>query len=527
MTVLDWFVLAAYLAGMIGFSVWIGRGQRDADDYYVGGRSLPWWAVGISTMATQSSAISFISIPAFVALKTGGGMKWLQYELAVPLAMIFVMTFLLPFFRKLELISVYEYMELRFGRGARLFLSGVFLVSRGFGTAVGVYATGIVLQTMLGLPLWAVLAIVGVVTVIYDTIGGMKAVVYSDVIQMGVLLVGIGAAIVCAASITGGVGTWFTSFPAERWTALEPTWGLGDGGKAPFWAYLIGGFFLYCSYYGTDQSQVQRELSTPSLDDTRRALLLNGLVRFPLTLLYILLGLALGAAYVASPELQASVSKPDELVPRFILGFLPAGLRGLVLAAVLSAAMSSLDSSINSLSAATLRDFIDPDGKRPPAQILRLSKWTTVLWGAAVTVLALFCGNISDTVVEAVNKVGSAFYGPVLAAFVLGVATKRVNSIGVITGVLAGVAFNLVLWVTGAPIHFMWWNAFGFAVTALVGWMASGLAAAPAKEVLARYTLAGAGLYKDLGRQKAFALTLTAYFLVILAVVLGSHALAG
>ena len=154
MTTLDWIVVDVYICGLIGMSVYLGKGQSDQDDYYVGGRNLPWWAVGISTMATQSSAISFISIPAFVALREGGGMKWLQYELAVPIAMIFIMVFLLPFFRKLKLVSVYEYLELRYGPGARTFLSGVFLISRGFGTGVGVYATALVLTAMLGIPIW-------------------------------------------------------------------------------------------------------------------------------------------------------------------------------------------------------------------------------------------------------------------------------------------------------------------------------------------------------------------------------------
>ncbi|MEL6823923.1 MAG: sodium transporter, partial [Calditrichota bacterium] len=191
MTVIDWSILVTYMLGMIGLSVYLGRGQSSTDDYYVGGRSLPWWAIGISTMATQSSAISFISKPAFVALKEGGGMTWLQFELALPLAMIVIIAVLVPFFRKLELVSVYEYLELRFDKSIRYLISGVFLFSRGLAAGAVIYATAIVLSVCLEIELWITILIIGTVTVIYDTIGGMTAVIWSDVIQLILLLGGI------------------------------------------------------------------------------------------------------------------------------------------------------------------------------------------------------------------------------------------------------------------------------------------------------------------------------------------------
>jgi SSS family solute:Na+ symporter len=212
----------------------------------VGGRKLSWWAVGLSTMATQTSAISFISIPAFVALKEGGGLTWLQYELAVPLAIILVMAFLIPFFRKLKLISVYGYLEWRFGSSVRYLVSGVFLISRGLATGVGVYASGIVLSVCLGIPLWLTILIIGVVTVIYDTIGGITAVVYSDVIQMVVLISGIIVCIVFAADIVGGLDDVWASFPKVRRIAIDPSTGLkSTGASVPFWAFLFGGIFLF------------------------------------------------------------------------------------------------------------------------------------------------------------------------------------------------------------------------------------------------------------------------------------------
>lgn len=525
MTGIDWGIIVVYLLGMIGLSVYLGRGQSSQDDYYVGGRNLPWWAVGISTMATQTSAVSFISIPAFVALKEGGGLTWLQYELAVPLAMVFVMVLFIPFFRHLELISVYEYLEHRFSPAVRLLMSGVFLLSRGLGTGVGLYASGIVLEVCLGLPLWATILLVGIVTVIYDSIGGMAAVVYSDVIQMFVLIGGLVLCIVFALDVAGGYEAAIASVEPSRWVAFDRGTGLGDGAKAPFWGFLIGGFFLYASYYGVDQSQAQRELSAPTLKDTKRSLVFNGLARFPLTILYLALGISLGAAYAASDSLQAAIpaTKPDHLVPQFILLELPTGLRALLFAAILAAAMSSLDSALNSLSAATMQDFIERRGKLEPKAMLRIGKITTITWGAGITVFALiiaYAGEGGDTVIEIINKVGSAFYGPILAAFLVGVASQRVNATGVIAGVFAGVGVNVVLWLAVPSVYWMWWNVTGLVVAVIAAFVASAAGAPPTEDQRRRFTLKGAGMLEDEKQWLPTYAVLAAYFVVILGVVL-------
>lgn len=518
MNAFDWSIIIVYLVGMIGLSVYLGRGQSSQEDYYVGGRNLPWWAVGISTMATQTSAISFISIPAFVALKPGGGLTWLQYELAVPLAMILVMAFLLPFFRKLELVSVYEYLELRYAPSVRYLMSAVFLVSRALATGVGVCACAIVLSVCLGTPLWLTILIIGVVTIIYDTIGGITAVVYSDVIQMVILVGGLVLCIVYAASSVGGFDTILTSLPAERWNTLDLSTGLGDGSATPFWGFFVGGLFLYTSYYGTDQSQVQRELSASSLDDTKRSLVFNGLARFPLTVFYILLGLAVGAVYVQSAELRAAIPSEhlDYLVPQFILQHLPSGARALLFAAILAAAMSSLDSALNSLSASTMRDFIERGRDPSEKRILRLSKLTTMLWGIIITGFAFLVGNISETVVEGINKIGSAFYGPILASFLVGVLSKRANATGIFVGVLAGVGFNLFLWLALPEVFWMWWNLFGLLISVVITYIVSLMTAPPKLEQINAYTLTGSGMLKQERRWLPMYALLVGYFVVIL-----------
>jgi SSS family solute:Na+ symporter len=462
--------ICAYLVGMILLSIYLGRGQTDQADYYVGGRNLPWWAVGISTMATQTSAISFISVPAFVALREGGGLTWLQYELAVPLAMIFVMIFLLPFFRRLELISVYEYLERRYGPGTRSLLAGVFLLSRGLASGVGMYAAAIVLSVCLRTELWLMILVIGIVTLIYDTIGGMKAVVYSDVIQMGILAGGI---ILCVGYALSEVGGWSAVLAAHdpaRFKALDFSTGWGDGGKFPMWGFLIGGFFLYASYYGCDQSQVQRELSAPTASDTKLSLMFNGFARLPLTLAYVFLGLAVGAVFALRPEAMSLIpaGNPDFMIPTFVLEYLPHGIKALIFAAILAASMSSLDSALNSLSASTMRDFIE---RYMPLKDVRhhllLGKLTTVAWGVLIIIFAFMLGG-EETVVERINKVGSAFYGPILAAFVTGLTIRRVSGSGMVIGILAGVGLNFVLWLGFADVFWMWWNFTGCVVAVLV-----------------------------------------------------------
>lgn len=521
MAVIDWIIIAAYLAGMIGMSVYLGRGQEDDADYYVGGRKLPWWAVGISVVATQSSAISFVSVPAFVALREGGGLAWLQYELAVPVAMIFVMLLLVPYFRGLQLVSVFEFLTARFGPGTAKLLSTIFLLSRGFGTGVGVYATAVVLSSMMHLPTSVTILIIGVAAIIYDTIGGITAVVYSDVIQLGLIVLGALLCILYGASEAGSFGALTSNIDASRLDAYQPGFGFTEGETIPFWAFLIGGFFLYASYYGTDQSQVQRVLCTSSTEEASRSLFFNGLARLPLTGLYLVLGLAVGATYQVSPELQDAVATAgsiDALVPKFILLYLPAGVRGILLAAILAAAMSSLDSAINSLSAVTMRDYVEPLTSLDEGQQLWYGKVTTVVWGVLVTLFAFGAGGISQTVIEATNKVGSAFFGPVLATFVLGVLTRSVSSPGMVLGVLTGVAINLSLWLTDAPVHWMWWNAVGFGVTAAVAvastaaWKSTRAISIPSRREVVGELRLGPTHY-----------ALLTYFAVILALILGTH----
>ena len=520
MTHWDWWVIVAYLGLTLGMSGWLARGQQSSADYYVGGRVMPWWSLAISTLATQSSANSFIGIPAFVALVPGGGLTWLQYELMVPVAMIVVCVLLIPLFRGLSVISVYEYLERRFDRPTRLVLSAVFLLSRGLATGVALYAAALVVQVCTGLALPWCIVLMGGVTVVYDSLGGMRAVVWTDVAQMAILLGGIGVCLVYAMELAGGLDGVLASFPAERLHTVQWSHGLGDGARAPLWGFVVGGLVLYVSYYGVDQSQVQRQLSSTGIAAARRVLLFNGLARFPLTLLYVALGLAVGAVYLQHEALRSAVSlgRVDGLMPRFIELYLPSGVRGLLVAAILAAAMSSLDSALNSLSASTMRDFVEQ--RVPPHRQVLAARCTTLAWGVLITFFALTIGDLGGNVVEGINRVGAMFYGPLLAAFLTGVLDRRARGPAVLAGVALGLAVNLVLaQAFGMAVYWMWWNVSGLVVATLATMVGSRLMLPPGADRLAGTTLDVAALRASWSASRGAVCLLSLYAAAIFAIV--------
>ncbi|RMH86224.1 MAG: sodium:proline symporter [Calditrichaeota bacterium] len=501
---LDWAIMVVYLATLIWLSYRIGRTQKDEEDYYLGGKRVHWIPVGISTMATQLSTNSMLGAPAFVAFSLGGGLLWLQYELAVPLAMIFIMIFLVPFFKKSGVISIYEYLELRLGPVTRVLLSVLFQFIVAFGTGVTVYGISIVLQVCLGIPFWLAVLLLGVVTVIYDTLGGIRSVILSDVLQMLILVIGIAVAGYYAVSLSGGFSGVLAHFDPERLKALDISGhGLGDGATFAFWPMLVGGFFLYVAYYGCNQTQVQRHLSTAHIDDTNMALVMNGILRFPVVVGYCLLGVAIGAFAVLKPEFLSMLPTREVLnngvveqvpnfnaaVPMFVLRYLPHGIIGVIIVALFAAAMSSLDSTLNSLSATTMRDIVERFfGKAVsgnPGKALLWSKGITVFWGVACVTFSFFVGNISDSIIVSINKIGSLANGPILATFLLAILTRRANDWGTVIGIVAGFLVNLYLWLYVPGVSWLWWNVIGCGVTFGVGYAVSLAFAAPSSEKIA------------------------------------------
>lgn len=479
---IDWFVIGTYLVGLIAFSAWLSRKQHSREDYYVGGHNVGPLPIAISTMATQCSTNSILGAPAFVAFAAGGGLIWLQYELAVPLAMLAIMIFLLPMFRGLGVISVYEYLERRFDLPTRLTLSGLFQLVRAFATAVTVYSISLVVELITGMSFFWSVVLLGAVTLIYDVLGGVRAVIYSDVAQMTILTVLLVTLFGLLLDEAGGFTAMLASVPAERLQTLDfSNHGLGDGATFAFWPMLFGGLFLYVSYYGVDQSQVQRELCARTIDEGKTSLLLNGLLRFPLVLLYCFVGVGIAAYAASHPEFLASLPMEDGgpnynvAVPSYMLQALPAGLVGLGMIALFAAAMSSLDSVINSLSASSMEDFVRRFHKGPwtDTKELLISRGLTLAWGSLTLVFSFYVGSIAETVLEAINIVGSLINGPVLGVFALGLLTRRANGPGAIAGLLGGFGFNLWCWVYLPAVSWLWWNVFGFLVTFGLGYLLS------------------------------------------------------
>ncbi|MEM8563754.1 MAG: sodium:solute symporter [Pseudomonadota bacterium] len=528
---LDWFVIGLYLVALISLSAWLSRRQHSRGDYYVAGRHTGPWPIAVSILATQCSTNSILGAPAFVAFAAGGGLIWLQYELAVPIAMIFIMVFLLPMFRSLSLISVYEYLERRFDLSTRLLLSGVFQFVRAFATAVTVYSISLVIELISGLSFFWSVVLLGVITVVYDILGGIRAVIYSDVIQMLILVAVLLALFTLLLSQVGGFEQLFNQLPEDRRAAVDFSHhGLGDGKDFAFWPMLFGGILLYVSYYGCDQSQVQRELCARNVDDGNRALMINGLLRFPLVLLYCLIGAGLAVYAAGTPDfisaLPISGDAPNYnlAVPLYMLQQLPAGVVGIALVALFAAAMSSLDSVINSLSATTMEDFVRRFHRGETwsdTRELIYARLLTALWGVVTLVLAFYVDDIADTVLVAINKIGSLINGPVLAVFALGILTKRCNGLGAKTGLIAGFALNLYCWQFLPNLSWLWWNVFGALTTLIVGLGVSLTSARPLQDL--------ASLVWSRGRYQRFGFELNwlpryaallLYFLVLLAVLM-------
>lgn len=473
----DWIVIAAYLSAMLFLAGWLGRRQTGGRDYFLGGSRLSPSSLAASTIATQCSTNSLLGAPAFVGFTTGGGLLWLQYELAVPLAMAGLMFILLPA-RALGVTSIYEVVDRNIGRGARLLASATFLLFRGVATGVTIYGVGLVITSIIDLSYAAAVALVMVVVIIYDVLGGLKAVVISDVIQLLLLIATVLVSLVLIADVVG-----WNAFFAQRTDTLVSGWGV-DGDSYSFWPMLIGGLFLYTAYYGADQSQAQRVLAAPDTRGAGQVLLLNGLLRFPLVFCYCLLGLGLAAFAAVDPGLVQSLpatasGEPNYnlVFPAFVFTNFAPGFIGLVIVGLLAAAMSSIDSAVNSLSAATVEDFIQPRLATPVtgAAALRLSRVVTIGWGVAAVAFSFQVENIAPTVLEAINKVGSMANGSLLALIASAVMLKGIRQGAAIAGFVGGILSNLLIANLMPQVSWLWWNVIGFVAAALSTILLSGV----------------------------------------------------
>ena len=536
---IDYAIVGIYIVFFLGMGYFF-KDNKDSKDYFLGGRSMGWFPLSLSTMATQLSAISFISAPAFVGLKLGGGMKWLTFEFAVPLAMICIMLFIIPPLFRSGVVSIYEFVEKRFSASTRLVLSVVFQISRALGTGVMVYTIAIILQAVLDIDYIYTILIISVITIVYSWQGGMKAVVWGDAIQMILLFGGLLVCLVYGWQLVQDAGGLANGFDPERLQVIDMNLGIGPDQEYGFWPMLIGGFFLYVSYYGCDQTQAQRMLSAKNEKTIRQLLLANGVLRFPVVFIYCTMGLIIGSLVSLSPEFMADIAsttqkhfpqeyastgfKADLMIPVFIIRYLPHGFIGLLMVAIMSAAMSSLSSTVNSLSAVSVEDFFNRGKKKlEGAAYMRISKYAVVFWGVVCIAFSFLFGGNKNTVIEIINAIGSVFYGPVLVTFILAIFSKRVNHIGMNAGIITAVLINLMFSSTiqgifgfdlGIEIFWIWLNFTGVLISLVVAYVVSFLT--PAIPIKKGETIAFKVKRSDIFSKEVY--ILVAYFVLILIV---------
>lgn len=546
MTAIDWAVLVGTLAVIVLYGAWRSRGARDVDTYVRGDGSLGWPTIGLTIMATQASAITFISTP---AQGFSDGMRFVQFYFGLPLAMIVIAAVFVPAYHRLRVRTAYEFLEHRFDARVRYLGGLLFLVGRGLGTGITLYAPSIVLSQILGWPLQPTIWAIGLIVVLYTVSGGTKAVAITQKQQMIVMLTGLAvAAIVVIVRLPDKVSVGDAVQLAGAFERMNPlTFDFDPADRYNFWSGTIGGFFLALSYFGTDQSQVQRYLSSSSVAESRVGLLFNGMFKIPMQFLILFIGVmvfvfylftrppvhfdeptlarlqathgaevaALNARHDAAFESQRAAAlafldargSPREAAARtelraaseqsaavrtdakalikralpdaetrdndfifltFVLDFIPVGLVGLLIAVILCAAMSAVSSGLTSLGASTAVDFylrIRQATGRPPASAkhgLRATQIATIAWGGIALGFASIA-SLFDNLIEAVNILGSIFYGTILGLFVVAFFLRRVTATPVLVGAVAAQTTVVFLFFYSS-LSYLWYNVVGCVV---------------------------------------------------------------
>jgi Na+/proline symporter len=546
---LDWLIVGAYLVYIVYDGLRLTKKSNEVEGYFLAHRSLPWWAVGLSVMATQLSAITLVGT---TGQAYADGMRFIQFYFGLPFAMVVLCMTVVPFFYRAKVYTAYEYLERRFDAKTRALTSFFFLISRGLSCGVIVAAPSVILSIVFGWNEITTIMVMGLSTTLYTMFGGVQAVTWTDVKQMVVIIVGLVVILivivgkfpdsvsmseaVALAGVTGRLKTVDPSFnPNETYT---------------LWSGLIGGMFLAMSYFGCDQSQVQRFLTARSVSQGRTSLLMSAFIKIPMQVLILFIGVmvfifyqfqqpplifkaddrakmeksaeyrklndeysqafesrqraALAFAgtegqsvtadaarqiYLESNERMNDVRKRvgdlvkaetgksfndvNYVFPTFVTTFAPAGVIGLIIAAIFAAAMSSISAELAALSTATVIDFYRRHFKKsaPDAHYLFVSKLATGFWGIFACIVALYAGRLGS-LIEVVNKFGSFFYGSLLGVFVLAIGTKRATGNGAFFGLIAGI-LSVAIVSRYSSISFLWYNLIGCVVVVAVGMLLS------------------------------------------------------
>lgn len=547
----DWSIVIVYLAYVIWHGLKLSRGTTDTEGFFLAGRSIPWWAVGLSVMATQMSAITLIGT---TGQAYEDGMRFIQFYFGLPLAMIILCVTAVPLFYRARVFTAYEYLEQRFDAKTRTLTSFFFLLSRGLGVGVIIAAPAVVLSIVLGWNELATIFVIGLSTTLYTMLGGVQSVTWTDVKQMVIILAGLSLCVfVIITNLPAGVSfsdAMNVAGAAGKLQTIDFSFDLNE--RYTIWSGMIAALFLFLSYFGCDQSQVQRYLTARSVDEGRISLLMSAFLKIPMQFLFLLVGILVfvfylfsappmifneedvtraaavqpieherlqgefadahqlrhlaalrfideqntteritaRAGYIAANEAyqdkrreatefvrqtngDSSFSDVNYVFPVFVIENMPRGLVGLIVAAILAAAMSSVAAELNALATASTMDFYRRhiNVNSSEKQMLRFGRLSTLVWGVFACIVATFATNLGS-LIEVVNTFGSFFYGSLLGVFVLAFAVPRAKSAGAFYGLLFGI---VSVWIASSTtdIAFLWFNVVGCLVTVAAGYLIS------------------------------------------------------
>jgi solute:Na+ symporter, SSS family len=469
----DYLVIIAYLLAITAFGSWFSRFQHSTRDYFLTGRSVPGWAICFTIVATETSTLSFIGVPAEVFSAPNerytGNMTFLQLVLGYILGRVLVSLVFIPAYFRGELYTSYELLRRRFAAPIKNLAAIIFLVGRSVADGIRLYATALVISVVTGVPVMLTVLVLGTAMIVYTVRGGASAVIWTDVVQMFVYVGG--ALLVLGGLVTAVDGGWRAGFHigemAGKFQVLDLS--LDFTRVYTLWSGVIGGMALTLATHGTDQFLVQRLLSARSPEHAARGLVFSGLIVFAQFTLFLVIGVFLFAYYQQHPLPEGT--QPDQVLATFVLNSLPHGIIGFIVAAIVAAALSP---SVNALAATTINDFYLPyvNAAASQQQLMRLSRYATIFWGVVQLGFAVAAQWMRQSVLSAGLSVLSITAGPVLGAFLVGVLTERVGTGAMLTGMLAGVAVVAWVWWSNAAA-WTWYSAAGLAVTVSVALVAS------------------------------------------------------
>lgn len=467
----NWTVLAVYLLGMLGMGIYFMRRENGSDDFFRGGGRIPWWAAGISIYATMLSAITYMAIPA-KAYAT----NWTYYPMLVTILLVSypVIKYYLPYFRKLNVTSAYEYLEQRFNAATRLLASGLFIVFMVARMALVLYLPSLALTAVTGIDIRTCIVLMGAVTIIYCTMGGVEAVIWGDVVQ-GIILVGgaFFAAWYLWSNTEGGVqGAWDIAVSDEKMRMFE--WSL-DYRSVTFWVAIIGGMANNLISYTSDQTVIQRYLTTKDVKSARNSILTNGVMCVFVSIVFYIIGTGLYTFYQTHPqELDLQMERADAIFPLFMMSQMPQGVAGLLIAAIFAATMSTISSNINSVSTAFSIDFWKRFRPRvSERELLRVARRTCVVSGLIGVVIALFMATWNIlSLLDYFNTILGLLTSGLGGLFVMGIFLPRINGHAALIGFVAGTVTVFFLQFYTATSLFLF-GAVGMAVSVATGWLLS------------------------------------------------------